>query len=353
MMFFGKKILIRADGGEGIGMGKLIPALALTHKLKEKGADVLFVTVQHHMWSRSVFKGIPVTILPKCFFQESLALTDQEIQRFKPNIVILNITDPDAYLLQKTLSGFTDWILNLRKKGIKVIGIEGGATKGYRPDALINWNINPKWHKYEWFSNTKYFIGEKFVILREPFTKAPKKKVAKLCKTIFVSVGGGTEGVESVLFPRIMTALSLAGFSGKAVFVVGAAYQNPQNLFLLMARWSNARVVYNISAADLAKTMVRSDLAITAAGITLYELCCMGIPSITISIVPHQVLNAKVFGKARVTKDIGMDPSTFAIEQAVSSLLKNPTERARMAKAGTTLVDGKGLERVLSIIHSL
>lgn len=355
MMFSGKKVLIRADGGEGIGMGKLIPTLALAHKFKDEGAEVLFVTVQHHMWSPSVFKGMPVKILEKCFFQESLVLTHKEIQRFQPDIVILNITDPDVYLLQKTLSGFTEWILNLRKQGIKVVGIEGGATKGYRPDVIINWTIVGEWHKYEHFSGTKYFIGQQYVILRDPFVRARKKSftAAKVPKSIFVSFGGGTEGVERVLFPRIMSALSLAGFKGLVHFVVGAAYRDPENLVPLLTKWPNAKLHYNIPAVELAKLMAKSDLAITAGGITLYELSCIGIPCVTLSIVPHQLKTAKAFFQKKATRDVGMDPSTFDIEQAVSWLLKNPKERARMARVGTTLVDGKGLERVMSITRAL
>ena len=350
-----KKILVRADGGEGIGLGKLIPSLALAKKLQEKGADVLFVTVKHHLWAPSLFTGIPTKILRQSFFQESLDLTDKEIRKFQPDMVVLNITDPDIYAEQKLLSRFPEWVEDLRKRGIAVVGIEGGATKGYRAHAIFNGTIVDAWHHYENFPDTAYFIGPEYMILRESFGReAVKKRVArKECKTIFVGVGGGTEGVERVLFPRILNALSVLGFQGSVFFTVGVAFREVEKLKLLLKRWENATILRGLSEKDMAKLMAKADVAVTAGGITLYELACLGVPSLVVSIVPHQLLTAKTFEKKGAAKSLGMDPSVSDLESALKRLMKDAKTRYTMSKAAQKLVDGKGMERSVKEITSL
>jgi len=350
-----KKILVRADGGEGIGLGKLVIALAVARKLQEKGANILFVTVQHHLWTRAVFEGVPTKILPQSFFQEGLELTDIEIRKFRPDMVILNVTDPDIYEAQKPLSKFPEWIDDLRKRGIQVVGIEGGATKGYRADVIFNGTIVDEWHRYENFPNTEYFIGPQFMILRESFSReAEHKRVfSKECKNVFVGVGGGTEGVERTLFPRILNVLTVLGFRGNVYFTVGAAYSEVQNLKLLLKRWKNAHILEGLTEQEMAKTMAKADLAISAGGITLYELACLGVPSLVVSIVPHQMFTAKTFEEKGAAKSLGMDPSVSEFESALSSLMKDVSARKTMAQKAQRIVDGKGLERVLLKVESM
>lgn len=352
----GKKIFVRADGGEGIGMGKLMTALTIARKLQEQGANVFFVTVRHHMWSPLVFEGMPVKILRNCFFQESMVLTDKEIQKFKPDIVILNMTDPDVYQEQKVLSDFPEWIENMRKRGIRVVGIEGHATERYHAHAIINWTSIPSLHHYKRYKDTAYYIGQRYVVLRDNFLKARKrspKHIAFTCKNAFVSLGGGTEGVERVLFPRIMAALSLAGFKGNVSFMVGAAYKHPEHLKPLLKRWSSTRLFYNIPSKKISALMAQSDIAITAGGITLYELSCLGIPSLLLPIVSHQLLTAKAFERAGVLqKSLALNPSVSDISEKVQKILVSKTLRKTMSNRGKAFIDGRGLERVVEIVKT-
>lgn len=48
---------------------------------------------------------------------------------------------------------------------------------------------------------------------------------------------------------------------------------------------------------DLAPLMREADLVVSAAGITLYELCAVGVPTVAVPIVDNQLANALGFAK--------------------------------------------------------
>ncbi len=343
------KILIRADGGKHIGLGKLIPSIALAKKLQARGAKVLFVSVTENP---ELLKGLTVKLLPTYSFLHARQLTASLVQEFRPKVVVLNITDPDPYLGAKIEKEFLNWIGELRTQGIKVIGIEGIATQGYAPSTIVNWTVVPEWHEYKQQRGTTYFIGPEYVILRKRFGRfhAFKKPWRKECKQILVSLGGGTAEVERILFPRLMRGIGLCGFKGKTIFALGVASKDAPHLKKILQASRHASFYYNVSGESMAELMYTSDFALCAGGITPYELACVGTPFLTIPIVPHQLHTARAFQREGISKNIGMDPSKEKIKHAVSAMLSNAFLREQMSIKGKHLIDGRGLERVVGIV---
>jgi len=94
--------------------------------------------------------------------------------------------------------------------------------------------------------------------------------------------------------------------------------------------------------------MQRADLAITAAGGTIYETACLGLPSLVLVLAENQEKNAGACRRHELAVVMGaasaLAPSDVA--QAVSRLMHDPAARHRMRTRGRALIDGRGPERI-------
>ncbi|MCL4710549.1 MAG: UDP-2,4-diacetamido-2,4,6-trideoxy-beta-L-altropyranose hydrolase [Pseudorhodoplanes sp.] len=106
--------------------------------------------------------------------------------------------------------------------------------------------------------------------------------------------------------------------------------------------------------SNLAEIMSRCDVAIGAAGVTSWERCCLGLPSIVLVIVENQRRTAQALeraGAAIVLDATGTFPASLA--QNFERLADDGAQRAAMAAAAATMCDGRGIDRIADAIWSL
>jgi UDP-2,4-diacetamido-2,4,6-trideoxy-beta-L-altropyranose hydrolase len=103
---------------------------------------------------------------------------------------------------------------------------------------------------------------------------------------------------------------------------------------------------------NLADEILRADLALSASGLTKYELAHAGTPCILVSIDDHHHHANRPFAKLGTCLDAGLKngltPDGLAIQ--VKILLTNPKRQQAMSSAGRALVDGKGSQRLLELL---
>ena len=97
----------------------------------------------------------------------------------------------------------------------------------------------------------------------------------------------------------------------------------------------------------------KSDLVISNAGNTLFELAAQSIPTICIPVIEHQVPYAKFFHTNGFAINLGYwkNVKNKDIGKNVIKLLKNTDKRKKMSSKGNKIIDGKGLFRVIKIIE--
>ena len=88
------------------------------------------------------------------------------------------------------------------------------------------------------------------------------------------------------------------------------------------------------------------DLAVSAAGVTAYELACAGVPALVVAIVENQRRVARACNAAGIA--VGVDglqsDAASAMRQGLARLA-DPDVRASLAAAGPRVFDGHGAER--------
>lgn len=104
---------------------------------------------------------------------------------------------------------------------------------------------------------------------------------------------------------------------------------------------------------DLASLAATCDVAVTAAGSSVWEFLCLGLPALLVCVVDNQAPGydavtsrglAGPFGHLSSLRD---DPAArAAAASVVAQLLDDPGRRASLSEQGMTLVDGLGRRRV-------
>ena len=129
--------------------------------------------------------------------------------------------------------------------------------------------------------------------------------------------------------------------------VVGSISPHRQILGSLGAQAEQIKV--HTGDHDMASLYAAADLAIGAAGVSTWERCCLGLPSIVIAIAQNQEPSAAALGRDGriVYLRTSAEATQARIAQATKALLENPARVKQLSLACAELVDGKGAERVM------
>jgi spore coat polysaccharide biosynthesis predicted glycosyltransferase SpsG/RimJ/RimL family protein N-acetyltransferase len=100
------------------------------------------------------------------------------------------------------------------------------------------------------------------------------------------------------------------------------------------------------AGAGLAGAIAEADVALSAAGLTAYELACAGVPSALVPIAPNQERVASAFG----ARGLALTGAALA---ALLDRLADPSRRAALAAAGPAEVDGYGAFRVRDALRAV
>lgn len=125
---------------------------------------------------------------------------------------------------------------------------------------------------------------------------------------------------------------------------------------LLELAKENQRIAVHENVTDMAGLLTRMDMAVSAAGTTLYELCACSVPTISYSFADNQIPGAVAFDRAGVIPyagDLRKDSRgpLVDIRKYITSL---DAERAlAQASAMHSLIDGHGSERIAKELISI
>jgi UDP-2,4-diacetamido-2,4,6-trideoxy-beta-L-altropyranose hydrolase len=222
--------------------------------------------------------------------------------------------------------------------------------KYYPSDIVLNQNIYATKMRYNCSKGTKLLLGIKYALLRKEFRKyiGMRKPISGSVKKILVTFGGSD--LQNLTLKTVKALNTLDG-DFEVTLILGRGFKRKKELYKEIGKSKRKfRVKENIE--DISKLMFESDVAISAAGSTSYELAFMGLPSIMICQAKNQYRIAEEMCKIGFSINLGPggDVSTEKINRAFKKLVKNKSLREKMSKVGKGLVDCRGVERVAKTI---
>ena len=337
------KTIFRTDGNREIGLGHIVRCLALADELKDRNvsSEMLFIT-KYEEGQRLI----------ECREYKVLRAEHDELSQ------ISQLSTGGALLITDFLDTDNAFISHLKASAnITVISIDNNTRlKRIDADVVVNANVFDE-EETKVIGSTRYYLGPKYMILRKEFGagRVQVKEIGDQVRTILVMSGGGDSSQDSLLIKSV-SALNGIGEEVRIHLVCGPVFPFTSKLRKLL---SEAKGEFDVSfnPPNLIEIMKNADIAISAAGITLYELATLGIPSM---VVPqrgphtnHQEDIAISFEAHGACINLGRNASADLLRQKSIMLMNDRLQREKLSENAKTFVDGRGLERLLQVIESL
>ena len=262
---------------------------------------------------------------------------------------IADLEDCDAIVVDSDYER-ANYLSQLRSTGLLVCAIEDLAPYSFPCQLVVNGDVHAHQLPYESSSgDTIFLLGPKYSILRGEFWTTPRRVIGQAVENILVTFGGAD---PYNLTPRVLKLLNEIPGTFSVTAIIGPFFKNVMDIQTAAER-GDGRIRLVHSPDSVRNLMLESDLTVSAGGQTLYELACVGCPTIAVCVAPNQDGQLQVFEESSFIRFTGRgddDSVINAIGDAVFSLLQNPKARADMSAAGQRLIDGQGAIRVARTI---
>ena len=343
---------IRADANEMIATGHIMRCITIAKQLQEKGKKVLFFTADeypHHMLKQA---GMEYICLHTPFDQMETETSLLQEELLKSGCTKLLV---DSYQATKN---YFDSFRNI----CKIIYIDDCFEAVYPVDMIINYNAFHVRFPYEeaYKGKARLLLGTAYVPLREEFgalslPDAPFPDHSDESRHILISSGGGD--IYNALY-GILSEIVTRKDGNENIFhvVVGSFNKNAEELKQLAKMHSNIRLHENVT--NMASLMQQCDIAISAAGTMLFELCAMQIPTVFFVCADNQQYDSDFFAKEErmlFAGDIRCSRKE-CIDQVIKSmetLLNDKELQKRMKRKLHQVTDGQGADRIAEEIIKL
>ena len=164
---------------------------------------------------------------------------------------------------------------------------------------------------------------------------------------VLVVLGSSDPGDRS---PRAVAALAATGLALRATVV---APERVHDACMEAAHGSALQVSLSAPVDDLPALVIKHDLVVSAAGTTVWELCCLGTPMALVRAADNQEVAHRRMVEHRAALGLGSLRDVDAAADLLSGLLRDAEGRTDMSRRATALVDGHGAWRVVSAWEQL
>jgi len=336
------KTIFRADGNSEIGLGHIIRCLALADELGDRNVcpEILFITKYQ--------EG-----------QELIELKEYKVLRAQNDELsqITQLSYGGVLLITDFLDTDNDFISRIKDSpDITLISIDNNTElKRIDADVVVNANVFDE-EETKVIGSTKYYLGPKYMILRKEFSsrRTQPKEIGDQARKILVMSGGADSSRDSLLIKSI-NALNGIGEEIQINLICGPACPFIGKLRELISEAEGEFKLF-LNPPNLIEIMNNADIAISAAGITLYELATLGVPSMAVPQrgpnTNHQEDIAISFEAHGACINLGRNVSADLLRQKSVMLMGDRLQRKELSENAKAFVDGGGLERMLQVIES-
>lgn len=337
-------IWIRADANREIGAGHIMRCLSIAKALREEGEEVLFLVADDTAGKLLEEHEQTYRVLRSDY---------RELEKELPTLLSLLQTElPGLFLIDSYF--VTEKYLREVGKLVKTAYLDDCGNLPYPVDILINYNIYADQIDYrEMFADSgaaadmRLLLGPSYAPLRSEFSQTSyviKDQIEK----VLVTMGGSDRYNLTGQFLRHMLKDEEA--RSLQYHVVSGAF-NPYLSYLteMSERCRNIHIHQNVR--NMAELMCDCDLAVTAAGSTVYELCAVGIPILCFSFAENQIRIAEAFQEKSIAgfsgdyKEEGQ-AMFLGLLPKLKELTGDAALRQELSQRGRKLIDGCGAKRL-------
>lgn len=349
------QIAIRVDASSQIGTGHFMRCLTLADGLKQRGAQIRFVSreLPEHLRDMLAAKGIELILLgsnASPVSTDDLAhanwLGTSQAQDAQVTIQALSGQSWDWLIVDHYALDFR-WESILRQTAKRILVIDDIADRQHDCDVLLDQNFYADMQtRYTGKvpAHCQLLLGPRYALLRDEFRQLHEQIKPRNgpVKRVLVFFGG----VDADNYTgRAIEALAEIGIEGLHVdVVIGAQHPCREQIKAVCVQHG---FICHIQTDKMAELMASADLAIGAGGSATWERCCLGLPTLVIGTADNQKKQiADAAEEGLLYAPMG-DDLVSAIKNHTKALLENDHLRRLISLRAIQAVDGRGVLHVI------
>lgn len=332
-------VYIRTDANKIIASGHVMRCAAIAGQIQKMGVGCTFIVADHESEKLVVELGFPCIVLNTRWdgLEDEIGkllelIKERHIERLLVDSYFANEKYVDA------LSRHT-----------KTIYIDDLDSFHFNGDVLVNYSLNYRQFRYgEKYRGPrpKLLLGEKYIPLREEFSRV-QYIVGEKVENILITTGGAD--LWNISGRLLKKAVASGKYPGCKFHVISGKFNENINELREIERTNSNIIIYE-NVKNMSDLMSKCDIAITAKGTTVYELCAVGVPFISFSFADNQSKGAAGLDEGLIEYAGDLRKDVGAGVERIFSLLDRYCEssdlRLESSERLRKLVDGFGAKRI-------
>lgn len=332
------KVILRADASHAQGTGHVMRCVALSEALLKQGHEVALMTNNSGIpWLEQLIANLEY----KIFRVEQHSIDFDLVRSHSPDWLVT-----DSFEIQAET-------VSLVKSVCKSVVILDGSTRGIDADLYLDQNMKSFISQDELPPGARLLEGNRFLLLREAvFSKIGKSTNGFNEIPRIVAFAGGSDPTN--LMVDIADVIRELDIEFTATLVVSAG--NISTVEQLLCSKSNIEIISPDS--NIYELVNSSDIVISAAGTSAWEICTLQKPSVLIAAVENQVSTLGQLTSAGCAVGIislAEDRVRLKVPltKLITELLTDLTKRLAIQSKCELLFDGLGKYRIVSYMENM
>lgn len=362
-------IYIRTDGNSDIAAGHIMRCLTIAREIIAMGHSVCFLVSDKESLSVLCKQDSSVDVIfdmltAKGFLYENKIYAYQlshadyrDLEQELPELLSLLQKHPGTLLIDSYY--VTDNYLKKLEAVTATSYIDDIRAFEYSADLLINYDCFTEKmcseHKtgiYKHIPNL--LLGAEYAPLRAQFLEN-RAELRQNVQNIFITTGSSDPYHYLLHFCQNLVSKH-KNISYDYHLVIGGLNTDYEILQNLIQNYPNIRLYCGLS--DLMPLMLSCDLAISAGGTTLYELCALGIPSFSFSMSDNQISNPSILDELDIVPYGGdirtdMDDVLAKCFAFIADYSGDFAKRKAVHTKMNSLISGDGAKKIAKAILAL
>lgn len=306
-------LLLRADANPAIGVGHLSRCVAFADAALARGWHVVLAgTLTGADWLAARLSGVDV-VAPGPLAAQAAEL------------------GADVVLVDNYALGELPDVRDVAR----LVSMEDGPFGRRAADVVVDANLAPLPRPAD--GSPMVLTGPEFAPLRKEVVGARgASRIAADPPEVVVAMGGGAaaEAVTAALVALRDTGLPM---NVRAI--------SPYTIDV--APGEGQRFTVSRPTPALPSVLAQADLVVSAAGVTLLELCCLGVPAALVQLTDNQALGYRAAVSGGLAAGLGETADLVDAAPRLRALLTDPEARAALGRTASSVVDGHGADRIL------
>lgn len=326
------------DGNASIGLAHVRRCATLALALKEVGSNACFIVSDKTSEEEVRKLGFPVFSMD----------TDYRLLSSQADVIMRQLSTykvPFAFF--DSYFSSNELFSSVGKEFL--VGCFGyGKKYNQGMHLIVSYGVSSDlaWHEEVFHAaRTKVLFGPKYVPLGASYRKQPARDGSAAPMRLMVSTGSSD--------PLDITSALVQCIRGHGIeididVVIGQFY-NVERVKANLQDVQNVR--FHEGVENLSQLMQTVEVAVSAGGLTLYELMASSVPTIAYAFVDNQLGNRLLDGAVRwcgdIRKDESIDPQAIKnIVLSLESLIADKEARMQLVASGQRVCDGQGALRI-------